>query len=527
MTLEQLQVAPGTILETHELTKRFGGIYAVRHVSVSFAGGEIVGLVGANGAGKSTLLGMIAGAIRPDAGQVLMLGRPLKSGDPIAAARQGIAAVYQELTILPNLSVVENLYLGDYPTKAGTVAWRTARREARKLFASLEVDLPITRLAGELPLADKYLLEIARAVRRNPRLLILDEPTAALDRVDVERIFTIVRALARRGTTIIFVSHRLEEVAAITDRVLVMRDGSHVGGGRTSGLSHDELISLMAAESAQWAEGSVRRAPVVARTSKEVRIGVSQVSTDILRSVDFVAHSGEIVGLTGLRGSGATELCRVLVGATAPQKGHVVLADQPVRLRSPFHALERGIGYVPSERKSQGLFLQLSVRDNMILPTLAREHIHFIKPSWARALAKRNVSTLNIRLPEFGVASLVSLLSGGNQQKVVLAKWLASKVDVLILDEPTRGVDIGTKPQISTLLRELAQSGLTVIVSSSELPELYNTVERIVILHRGRVTREVYGPEFDEEEILRYALGAVSESTGSHSPNHKAGDNGS
>lgn len=265
----------------------------------------------------------------------------------------------------------------------------------------------------------------------------------------------------------------------------------------------------------------------MARTSKEVRIGVSQVSTDILRSVDFVAHSGEIVGLTGLRGSGATELCRVLVGATAPQKGHVVLADQPVRLRSPFHALERGIGYVPSERKSQGLFLQLSVRDNMILPTLAREHIHFIKPSWARALAKRNVSTLNIRLPEFGVASLVSLLSGGNQQKVVLAKWLASKVDVLILDEPTRGVDIGTKPQISTLLRELAQSGLTVIVSSSELPELYNTVERIVILHRGRVTREVYGPEFDEEEILRYALGAVSESTGSHSPNHKAGDNGS
>jgi ABC-type sugar transport system ATPase subunit len=469
---------------------------------------------------------MIAGAIRPDTGQVLMLGRPLKPGNPIAAASQGIAAVYQELSILPELSVVENLYLGDYPTNGLTIAWRKARRETQRLFASLEIDLPINQAAGRLPLADKYLLEIARAVRRDPKLLILDEPTAALDLVDVERIFTIVRALARRGTTIIFVSHRLEEIAAITQRVVVMRDGTYVGGGRTSDLTHDELISLMAAENAQWLEGSARRAHPGPTISREVRIGLSQVSTDILRFVDFHADKGEIVGITGLRGSGTTELCRVLAGATAPKRGTVLIAGRPVRLRSPFHALARGIGYVPSERKSQGLFLQLSVRDNMILPTLAKEHIHLIRPSWERKLAERNVSALSIRLPELGAASQVSLLSGGNQQKVVLAKWLASRVDVLILDEPTRGVDIGTKPQIALLLQELAQSGMTVVVSSSELGELYDMVERIVVLHRGAVTREVHGPEFDEEEILRYALGASSQS-GNSSDEIKVGVNGS
>jgi ribose transport system ATP-binding protein len=242
--------------------------------------------------------------------------------------------------------------------------------------------------------------------------------------------------------------------------------------------------------------------------------------------VDFHADKGEIVGITGLRGSGTTELCRVLAGATAPKRGTVLIAGRPVRLRSPFHALARGIGYVPSERKSQGLFLQLSVRDNMILPTLAKEHIHLIRPSWERKLAERNVSALSIRLPELGAASQVSLLSGGNQQKVVLAKWLASRVDVLILDEPTRGVDIGTKPQIALLLQELAQSGMTVVVSSSELGELYDMVERIVVLHRGAVTREVHGPEFDEEEILRYALGASSQS-GNSSDEIKVGVNGS
>lgn len=509
MTPASTAVPTDSILETREVTKRFGGIYAVRQVSVGFTKGEVVGLVGANGAGKSTLLRMITGAVRQESGHVLVLGQPLKPGDPIDAARQGIAAVYQELSVLPDLSVAENLYLGDYPTKGRVIPWRTVRRKAQQLFVSLEVDLPVNRLAGQLSLADKYLLEIARAVRRNPRVLILDEPTAALDMVDVERIFAIVRALARQGKAIIFVSHRLAEVAAITDRVIVMRDGSYVGGGQTSGLSHDELISLMAAETAHWFAGAARRAPV-APISQQTRIGTSQVSTDVLRSVDIAARKGEIVGLTGLRGSGTTDLCRVLAGAAAPLRGHVIVSDEPVRLRSPFHALERGIGYVPSERKSQGLFLQLSVRENMVLPALAKEKKHFIRPSWERALAQRSVSALSIRLPEGGVGSLVSLLSGGNQQKVVLAKWLASRVDVLILDEPTRGVDIGTKPQISILLHELAKDGMTVIVSSSELPELYDLADRIVILHRGRVTGEVRGPDFDEEMILRYALAADS-----------------
>jgi ABC-type sugar transport system ATPase subunit len=516
LTLTDPPLEPTPILETRDVSKRFGGIYAVHHVSVSVRPREIVGLVGANGAGKSTLLRIIAGAIRPDGGHVRLLGQVLPPGDPVAAAHQGIAAVYQELSILPGLSVAENLYLGTYPTKRGVIPWRSLRREARNLFASLEVDLPINQPAGQLSLADRYLLEIARAVRRDPRVLILDEPTAALDVVDVERIFTIVRSLARRGTAIIFVSHRLAEVTAITERVIVMRDGNHVGGGRTADLNHDELISLMAAESAQWLAGSVSRAPQAPKGATTVRIGVAQVSTDVLRSVDFAAHKGEVVGLTGLRGSGTTDLCRVLAGATVPQRGQVVIDGEFVRLRSPFHALAQGIGYVPAERKSQGLFLQLNVRENIIIPALAKERKHLIRPSWERALTERSVSALNIRLPELGTSSFVSLLSGGNQQKVVLAKWLASKVDVLILDEPTRGVDIATKPQISLLLQELAKSGMTVIVSSSELPELYDMTDRIVVLHRGRVAGEVQGPSFDEGEILRYALGAGREWSGTY-----------
>lgn len=502
--------SPPPVFRADAISKRFGGIYAVRDVSFDLSAGEIVGLLGANGAGKSTLLKIISGALRPDAGQVVLGGKPLRLGDPVAAANHGIASVYQELSLLPHLTVAENLCVGDYPAAKHVMSWRRLRRQARELFTSLEIDVNESRLADSCSLADKYLIEIAKAVRRSPRILILDEPTAALDTRDVARIFNIIRTLEARGTTIIFVSHRLEEVVEITKRVVVMRDGQNVGGGVTRDLTHEQIISMMAAEAADWTDAKRRAGPRPIDFSGAARIGARNVTTPVLRSVNFEARRGEIVGLAGLRGSGRTELCELLAGAARPERGHVTLDGEPAVLRSPHEALRRGIGFVPAERKSAGLFLQLSVTDNVTIPVLGKRHGLVVRPAWAKETALRYAGMLQIKLPEQGVASPAAALSGGNQQKVVLAKCLAARVDVLVLDEPTRGVDIATKPQIYSLLQALASEGMTVIVSCSELPELYEVAQRIVVLHRGEVSGEVEGPDFDEQRILAYAMGTAS-----------------
>lgn len=500
---------PPPVFRAEAISKRFGGIYAVRDASFELIPGEVVGLLGANGAGKSTLLKVISGALRPDAGQVVLAGEPLRLGDPVAAANHGIAAVYQELSLLPHLTVAENLCVGDYPADKHVMSWRRLRRQARELFASLEIDVNENKLAGNCSLADKYLIEIAKAVRRRPRILILDEPTAALDVRDVDRIFSIIRNLEAQGTTIVFVSHRLDEVVEITRRVIVMRDGRNVGGGVTRDLTHEEMISMMAADAADWIDAKRPARPRPTSLRGPARIGTRNATTPVLHSVTFEARRGEIVGLAGLRGSGRTELCELLAGANRPVRGHVTLEGEPAVFRSPHEALRRGIGFVPAERKSAGLFLQLSVTDNVTISVLEKRRSLLVRPAWAKDTAQRYTEMLQIKLPEQGVASPAASLSGGNQQKVVLAKCLAARVDVLVLDEPTRGVDIATKPQIYSLLQALASEGMTVIVSCSELPELYELAQRIVVLHRGQVAGQLEGPDFDEQQLLAYAMGTA------------------
>ncbi|HEY1919794.1 MAG TPA: sugar ABC transporter ATP-binding protein [Streptosporangiaceae bacterium] len=510
------------VLETRHLTKAFGSMFAINDVSIAISPREVVALVGANGAGKSTLLRMIAGALKPDAGEVAYLGGPLRPGDPGEAARKGISAVYQELSLVPGLSAAENLFLGDYPRRRGLIDWKSVRRRATELFDRLGIDVDVVCAAADLSLPEKYLVEIAKAVRHTPRLLILDEPTAALPDHDVLNIFRLIRTLQDQGTAVIFVSHRLDEVIAVTDRFIVLREGRLVAEGKTSDASHDTFVRLMVGpaqgQPSETRAGDRLAAELAAHELADhpghgpaIAIGTTAVSSANLRSVDFRARPGEIVGLTGLRGSGCSDFCRILAGAQRPTQGSVILDDRPALFRSPVSAVRHGIGYVPAERKTDGLFLDLSVQENISLPSLFKQRRRWIRPAQAKAMAAASVRSLNIRLPEAALRTPVGLLSGGNQQKVVLAKWLAAGVKILILDEPTRGVDIATKLQIYDILREFAARGGTVVVASTELDELFQAASRIVVFHRGAVMADIPRTDFDEHSIVSYSAGRLQE----------------
>jgi ABC-type sugar transport system ATPase subunit len=502
------------VLEAVNIWKRYGGTQAVAGVSLRLRRGEVVALVGENGAGKSTLLRIISGAVAPDRGVLRVGGREVKAGDPLASARHGVATVYQELNLLTSLSVAENLYLGDYPTRFGLVRWERLRREARAVMDRLGIDLAADARVGDLPLAERYLLELARAVRREPPVLILDEPTAALDRNDVGRMLRLVDRLRMGGTAVVFVSHRLDEVMAAAQRYLVMKDGETVGEGDLAATSQSSLVSMMAGRGLAAgdhvsAPAGARPEDTAARTKGDEAIRGEGLWSEGFRDVSFAARAGEVVGLAGLRGSGRTELCRALAGAQSVTRGHIFIAGRRVRALSPFQALRAGVGYVPAERKTEGLLLDLSVAENISLTALAKDGPRLVRPKNQVRRARQLASLLAIKLPADGLKADARMLSGGNQQKIVLAKWLAADVSVLVVDEPTRGVDVVAKGQIYELIRKLADGGKCVIVSSSELSELTQLCERIVVLHRGRVTGELRGPDYDEEQILNFAFGAA------------------
>jgi ribose transport system ATP-binding protein len=477
------------LLRMSGIGKSFSGVTVLDDVDLELRAGETHALLGGNGAGKSTLMKILEGVYTLDRGEIEIGGRPVQLPTPQAARKHGVAMIFQEFSLVPTLSVAQNIYLSrEARTRAGLIDDRALERRAAELLAELGVEIDARTEVGRLSTANMQLVEIAKALSQEARILIMDEPTASLAHSEVEALFGIIERLKARGITIVYITHRLEEVIAVADRVTVLRDGSVVDTRPTGELDMESLIELIVGRTVgramQYSERPVDRTgtPLL-----ELR-GLTTPSG--LHEVDLQLHAGEILGLAGLMGSGRSELARAVFGIDPVASGEILLRGEPVRIRRPADAIERGIVLVPEDRRAQGLVLSHSVEANLTLPLLRRlAHGGMLDDREGQRIAQRYVERLGIRTRSLGAT--VRRLSGGNQQKVVLAKWLATEPDVLILDEPTVGVDIGTRSEIVDLVRALADQGKAVIVISSELAEVLALADRILVLREGRVHRSI------------------------------------
>jgi len=489
--------------ELRGISKRFGATQALDDVSLTLLPGEIHALVGENGAGKSTLVKILAGIHQPDSGTIVLDGEPIQIAGPAQARSFGIAVVHQEPRLFPDLTVAENVFLGHAPAgRFGTIDWGSTRRAAHALFEQLDVRFDVEAPVRGLSMADQQLIEIAKSLSVDARVLILDEPTASLSAHEVDRLFTIVRRLRDRGVSILFVSHRLDEVFALCDRATVFRDGRHVITTETSALTTADLVRHMVGR-------TVSLFPKVETPIGDVLLEVEGLTrAGVFRDIGFSVHAGEIVGFAGLIGAGRTEVARVLFGIDRRDEGEIRLGGHAVSFASPSEAMDAGIAYLPEDRHQEGLVLDFSIAQNVTLPILPRLFPRLlVRPSTERRVADEYTKQFNVRMTS--VDQLVGALSGGNQQKVVLAKWLASKPRVLILDEPTRGIDIGAKVEVHRIISELAASGLGIILISSDLPEVLAMSDRILVLHEGRITAEIPRDRATEERVMFAATGNV------------------
>ena len=498
----------GLILEAESIDKRFPGVHALDTVSLSVASGEVHAVVGENGAGKSTLMKVLSGAQGPDRGTIRVDGHDVSIESPRAAQELGIITIYQELSLVDALSVGENIFLGDLPTRPGAswqVDWPAVWRRSTELLGRVGARVRPQTLVRNLSVAQKQMVEIARALARNVRVLILDEPTSSLTERETEKLFEIINQLKSRGVGVIYISHRLGEVFQIAQRVTVLRDGKVVGSLPVREASEDMLVRMMVGRdlSRLFTEAKVSDAPVRLEVRGLCRRGV-------LDNVSFSVRGGEVVGLAGLVGSGRTELARCLFGADMVNSGEILLDSSVVNIRTPGDAVDLGIALVPEDRKLQALILGMGVRENLSLPMLDRLGSPFV-PSRTRerALVSEYIKNLRIRTPH--MEQRVSALSGGNQQKVVIARWLATKPKVLILDEPTRGIDVGAKAEVHALIARLAEQGVAILMISSELPEIMGMSHRILVMCSGRIVADIPRHHATEESIMAAATGQTLE----------------
>jgi ABC-type sugar transport system ATPase subunit len=472
------------LLRITGLVKSFPGVLAVDHADMSAYAGQVLALVGENGAGKSTLIKVVTGAHRPDAGSVEFDGRDITGCGPVTAARSGITCIYQELNVVPQLTVRENLFLGREKTRAGIIDAHDERRRARGALASLQADIDPETTVGELDVARQQLVEIARALLADAKLLIMDEPTAALTPREVERLFAVLGELRAAGLGIVFISHRLDEVFTLADRITVMRDGKTLGTWNTGELTRPGLIEMMVGRPLD------QEFPKHASAPGDEALAVYGLSGGKVRDVSFSVKRGEVLGIAGLVGAGRTELARLIFGADRPARGTIFLDGSPVRIASPRDAIARGICLLTEDRKGQGLVLGLSSQQNFALPNLG----HWSRGGWIddnreETAFSRHVENLGIKLAGPGQAA--GELSGGNQQKLLIARWLEYNARVIVFDEPTRGIDVGSKYEIYLLINDLTARGKAVIMISSELPEILGMSDRVLVMHEGRVTGEV------------------------------------
>jgi ABC-type sugar transport system ATPase subunit len=482
------------------ITKTFPGVVALDDVSIDLQKGEVLGILGENGAGKSTLIKILAGNYIKDSGVININNEIVEYKNPYEAMASGIRVIYQELNTLENLTVAENIFVGEQivtgPLKR--VSWQGMNKRAAELLKSLKIDLNPNTIMEDLTISEKQVVEIAKAISKKAKILVMDEPTAALSEEDIKNLFKIIKTLKNSGVSIIYISHRLKEIFEITDRVTVLRDGKKVGTVKTSKTDTNELVTMMVGRNIKDMYPK-RELPI-----GEVVLEVNNINADGIKNISFNLKEGEILGIFGLLGSGRTSLVRALFGANPIISGDIIIRGKKIKIKKPFQARDNKIGLVPLDRKLEGLALALGVKENITMANIGELGRSFLISRKIEIDKANNwVNKLNIKTPD--VSKEVESLSGGNQQKAVIAKWLESGSSIIILNEPTRGIDVGAKIEIYKLMQELCENGSSVIMVSSELPEILSIADRIIVLSKGRVTDEYLRNKASEEKLLNSA----------------------
>ena len=483
------------ILTLKNITKEFPGVKALDDVTINIERGTIHGLVGENGAGKSTLIKILAGIYQPNKGEIILDGKPCRFNSPIEARRAGISVVHQEIKLAEPLSVAENMFLGNVQLKNGLVDWKGMRRRAREIVEDLGMDIDINAQVSSLTVAKKQIVEIMHAINNNSRILIMDEPSAVLTDRELEVMFRIVKQLRDEGITIIYISHRLDEIFGLCSNVSVLRDGRHIDTIPVASVDRQGLINMMVGR--EMGQEYPKEVGNVGGTILEVK----NLSRGILQDISFEVKSGEVFGISGLVGAGRTELARAILGIDKPESGEVYVRGKKVHYRTFADAIRDGLGLIPEDRKLQGLVQIMSVKRNTTLVNMKRVlRAGVISSSLEEKLSKEYADKLHVVTPS--METEVQFLSGGNQQKVVIAKWLFQNSEILFLDEPTRGIDVGAKAEIYRLINRMAKEGKTIIMISSEMPELLGMCDRIMVMHEGHKMGELNAAEATQAKIM-------------------------
>lgn len=486
------------LLSMQSISKAYPGVQALQNVSLEILRGECHALVGENGAGKSTLMKILAGAEPLDAGEIALDGTPVTIHSPHQSQKLGIAIIYQEFNLIPTMSIAENVFLGREPSRFGMVDFSREEKEASDILEQLGISLDVRTPVSQLSIAQQQMVEIAKALSTQAKIIAMDEPSATLTSHELKHLFSLIRTLKERGISVIYISHRLEEIFEVCDRLTVLRDGEWVTTTEVHSITREGIIEHMVGRTI------TDEFPKEIATKGEEIIRTENLSHGFVQNVSFQVHAGEIVGLTGLVGAGRTEVARMLFGADSPDSGTIVLKGKPVVLRSPRHAIDMGICFLTEDRKEQGLILGMRIRENVTLPTLSQFcTFGFLEARKEVDSTGQKIEELRIKTPSG--ETMTGTLSGGNQQKVVLAKWLMAKSKLFIFDEPTRGIDVGAKREIYLLMNELVKNGAGILMISSELPEVLGMADRILVMSEGRIAGELARDSATQEAIMTLA----------------------
>lgn len=494
------------VLEFRDICKSFSGVHVLKNISFSVEKGSIHALIGENGAGKSTLMKILSGAYTKDSGQILIDGKVVEVRNPLHARELGVSIIYQELSLIPQLNAAENVFLGCLPGSGIFVSWEEAHKKAQEVFHEVGLGIDTRTPVRRHSAAQCQMIEIARALLHNSKIVIMDEPTSSLTDKEVENLFRVVRQMQEKGVTVIFISHKLEELFRICDSVTVMKDGEVSGRARMDEIDKDALIRMMVGR--KLSDYYPKREPKIGQTILQVK---NLNCGDLVQDVSFELHRGEVLGFAGLVGAGRTETMRAIFAADIPQSGEILLKGKLVKFKHPKDAIKNGIAFTTEDRKTEGLVLCQSVAKNTTLASLDTicGKLPIISFRKEDRIVNEYIRKLNTKTT--GKNQKVMNLSGGNQQKVVMAKWLNTNADIYIFDEPTRGIDVGAKSEIYHMIADLADQGAAVIVVSSELPEVLGISDRIIVMHEGKISGELMRSKATEEKVMAYAFGGVQQ----------------
>lgn len=489
------------ILEFKGISKAFVGVQALKDITFSIRKGDVHALLGENGAGKSTLMKILSGAYTKDEGEVWIDGWQVNISNPKEAEKLGVAIIYQELNLFPDITVAENIFLCRQPKSKGKIDWHRMNQDAKKLLDEIDVDLDPKHNVGSLSIAQQQMVEIAKAISLNSKILVMDEPTSTLTDGETRKLFRVIENLKSKGITIIYISHRMEEIFSICDSYSVLRDGTFIHSGEIKDVNVDKIIEYMVGRSLSLIYPEKKN--VVGQTVLEVQ-DISDGKK--IHDVSFELKKGEILGFAGLVGAGRTETMRLIFGADKKKSGTITINSKKAAISTPQHAIKYGIGFVPEDRKKEGLIIELSVMDNVVMAKMKTAFQNCLfSAKKAKDISQKYMKSLAIKTPS--ARQFAKFLSGGNQQKVVLAKWLNCDPQIIIMDEPTRGIDVNAKMEIYNIIISLAEQGKSIIVVSSEMPELIGICDRILVMHEGAITGSLQRNRFDQNEIMRLATG--------------------